>query len=199
MPIPITPSRSKFSMGWHSFISVLSKKLPLLCHPLPECSRNLKFLKGLKNVRQLRRRLRIGMYKPIYWLVQTRTWVSCSHMCILTSNRSHTCPKPNLNTFRLLNLTEWNYIITKREALAMVYALHKFKHSLLGNWFVFYVDHMVLVYLVNKPQVFSKIVRWLFLFLEYDFKIVYKHGRSHLMENALSRLPNQVELVGVHD
>jgi hypothetical protein len=35
------------------------------------------------------------------------------------------------------------------------------------------------------------------IFLDYDFKIVYKPGRSHLMANALSRLPNQVKLVGV--
>jgi len=81
----------------------------------------------------------------------------------------------------------------------MVYALYKFKHSLLGNRIVFYVDHMALVYLVNKPQVFGTIVRWLFLFLEYDFKIVYKLNRSHLMANALNRLPNKAELFGVHD
>jgi hypothetical protein len=58
---------------------------------------------------------------------------------------------------------------------------------------------MALVYLINKPQVFGKIVRWLLLLLEYDFKIVYKPGRFHLMANALSRLPNQAELVGVPD
>ncbi len=60
---------------------------------------------------------------------------------------------------KLLNSVEKNYIITKREALTMVYALHKFRHYLLGNWFVFYVDHMGLVYLVNKPQVFNIITR----------------------------------------
>jgi hypothetical protein len=48
---------------------------------------------------------------------------------------------------------------------------------------------MVLVYLVNKTQVSSKRTKWLLLFLEYDFKIVYKLGRSHLMAYALSRLP----------
>ncbi len=48
-------------------------------------------------------------------------------------------------TSRLLHLDEWNYNITQREALAMVYALEKFKHSLLGNPFLFYVDHMALV------------------------------------------------------
>jgi hypothetical protein len=55
--------------------------------------------------------------------------------------------------FILLNLVERNYTTIEREALAMVYALHKFKHYLLGNWFVFYVDNMALVYLVNKPQI----------------------------------------------
>jgi hypothetical protein len=33
---------------------------------------------------------------------------------------------------------------------------------------------MALVYLINKPQISSRIDRWLFIFLEYDFKIVYK-------------------------
>jgi hypothetical protein len=78
----------------------------------------------------------------------------------------------------------------------MVYALLKFKHYLLGNRFVFYVDHMVFMYLVNKPQVFCRIVRWLLLFLNYDFKIVYKPNSSHLIAYALNKLPNQVELVG---
>ncbi len=33
--------------------------------------------------------------------------------------------------------------------------------------------------------------------LEYDLKIVYKLSKSHLMANALNRLPNQTKLVGV--
>ncbi len=36
-----------------------------------------------------------------------------------------------------------------------------------------------------------------FIISEYDFKIVYKLGRSHLMVDAFSRLPNQTKLVGV--
>jgi hypothetical protein len=72
----------------------------------------------------------------------------------------------------------------------MVYALHKFRHYLLSNRFTFYVDHMTLVYIVNKPRVYGKLIRWLLLFMENDFKIVHKHGRSHLMVDALSMLPN---------
>jgi hypothetical protein len=51
---------------------------------------------------------------------------------------------------RLLNSTSSNYTNSKKEALVVVYALHKFIHYLLDNWFVFYVDHMALMYLVNK-------------------------------------------------
>jgi hypothetical protein len=47
---------------------------------------------------------------------------------------------------------------------------------------------MALVYLINKPQVSSKITR--LLFLEYDLKIIYKLGRSHLMVGAICYLTN---------
>jgi hypothetical protein len=51
----------------------------------------------------------------------------------------------------LFNFDERNYTTIERKFLAMVYALHKFRHYLLGNMFTFFVDHMALVYLVNKP------------------------------------------------
>jgi hypothetical protein len=79
----------------------------------------------------------------------------------------------------------------------MIFVLHKFRHYLLGDKFVFHVDHMALVYLVNKPQVSRRIARWLLLFLEYDFIVVYKPGRIHVVTNALSRLPNIMKPVGV--
>jgi hypothetical protein len=62
---------------------------------------------------------------------------------------------------RLLNYVERNYSTTHRKALTMVYALHKFRHYLLSNRFTFFEDHMALVYLVNKPQISSKLTKWL--------------------------------------
>ncbi len=43
------------------------------------------------------------------------------------------------------------------------------------------------------------LVRWLLLFLEYDFKIVYKPNKSHLMVDALNRLPHQTKHITVLD
>jgi hypothetical protein len=93
-------------------------------------------------------------------------------------------------SLRIFNSTERNYTTTDREASTVVYALYKFKHYMLGNRFTFYVDHMALVHLINKPQVFGKLVKWFSLFLDYDFKSVYKPSKSHIMAVALSRLPN---------
>ena len=87
---------------------------------------------------------------------------------------------------RLLSKAEKNYTTTEKEALAMVYAVNKFCHYLLGNRFIFYVDHLALQYLVNKPQVSGRLVRWLLLFLEFDFKVIYKPGKTHGVVDALS-------------
>jgi hypothetical protein len=78
----------------------------------------------------------------------------------------------------------------------MVYALHKFKHFLLGNKFVFYLNHLALVYLVNKPQVFGRIAKWL-LFLEYEFTIVYKPSITHVVIDVLFRLRDSFKPLGV--
>jgi hypothetical protein len=44
---------------------------------------------------------------------------------------------------------------------------------------------MVLVYLVNKPWVSRRITRWLLLFLEYDFIVVYKPNKTHVVAYVL--------------
>jgi hypothetical protein len=67
----------------------------------------------------------------------------------------------------------------------------------MGNRFVFYVDQMAFMYIIDKPQVSSRIATWLLLFLDYDFKIVYKLGKSHFMADALSRPPNQEKPISV--
>jgi hypothetical protein len=70
---------------------------------------------------------------------------------------------------RFLNNAQKNYTTTKRKAFTMVNVFHKFKYYLLGNKFVFCIDHMALIYLVKKPQLLGQIARWLLLFQEYDF------------------------------
>ena len=60
---------------------------------------------------------------------------------------------------RNLLSTERNYSNTKHEGLAMVYALQKYQHSLLGGHFKMFTDHSDLKYLVNKPVLGGNICR----------------------------------------
>lgn len=87
---------------------------------------------------------------------------------------------------RLLNVHEQNYTTTEREALAMIFAVKKFRPYQLGNRFVFYVDHTALVNLVNKPQLSGQIAWWILLLAEFDYSVVYKLGRTHVVPDMLS-------------
>ena len=87
-----------------------------------------------------------------------------------------------------LNKEEHNYSTTNREALGMVFALQKYRHYLLANPFIFYTDHQVLKYLVNKPLHHRRICRWLLLFQEFEFEVVVGPRQLNVKEE-----PTRVE------
>jgi hypothetical protein len=102
------------------------------------------------------------------WQVEfhVHTYASLLAMgAMLSMNVAGKSDQPIMYVFRLLNIKKKNYSTINKKALPIVFALHKFRHYFLGNKFIFYLNHMALVYLVNKPQVLGKIIRWLSLFL----------------------------------
>jgi hypothetical protein len=48
---------------------------------------------------------------------------------------------------------EKNYSTMKKEAFTLIYTIKKFQIYLLGNNFMLFVDHQILVYLINKPTI----------------------------------------------
>ena len=93
---------------------------------------------------------------------------------ILAQPRDGGIDHPIAFASRKLSSAERNYTTIEREGLAMVYALQKFRHYLLGSHFKMFIDHSTLKYLVSKPMLVGKICRWLLLFQEYDFEIIVK-------------------------
>ena len=100
---------------------------------------------------------------------------------------------------RKLSPADRNYTTTKREGLAMVYALQKFRHYLLGAHFKMFIEHSTLKYLVNKPVLVGKTCRWLLLFQEYDFEIIVKPRRLNAGPDHLSRLEPGEEPTSLED
>ncbi len=70
----------------------------------------------------------------------------------------------------------------------MIHVVERFLHYLLGNSFIFYVDHQTLLYLVKKLVVTSRNDCQLLLLQEFDFKVIYKPRRAHFLPNHLSKV-----------
>ena len=100
---------------------------------------------------------------------------------------------------RKLSSAERNYATTEREGLAMVYALQKFRHYLLGSHFKMFTDHLALKYLVNKPVLGGKIYRCLLLFQEYDSEVIVKPGKLNAGPDHLSRLESGEEPINLEE
>jgi hypothetical protein len=56
---------------------------------------------------------------------------------MLPLNPTRKCDQPIVCTSQLLNNAKKNYTTPKREALAMVYVLHKYHHYLFNNKFFY--------------------------------------------------------------
>jgi hypothetical protein len=81
----------------------------------------------------------------------------------------------------------------------MVYALHKYRHYLLGKHFKMFIDHSALKYLVNKPVLGGRICRCLLLFQEFDFEVIVKPGKLNSRPDQLSRVTNGEEPMILED
>ena len=88
---------------------------------------------------------------------------------------------------RTLNDAEKNYSAYEREALGIIFALKKFRHYLLCQKFTLYTDHQALKYVINMRDPHGRIARWMSLFSEFDFEIVYRSGEKNSNADFLSR------------
>ncbi|GJZ27291.1 reverse transcriptase domain-containing protein [Tanacetum coccineum] len=85
---------------------------------------------------------------------------------------------------------ESNYTTTEKEMLTVVYAFKKFRSYLIMNKSIMYTDHFALKYLFAKKDAKARLLRWVLLLQEFDFKVVDTKGAENLAADHLSRLEN---------
>ena len=95
--------------------------------------------------------------------------------------------RPICYASQLYNRHEKNYNVTRKELLAVVTFVKKFRQYLLGRPFTIRTDHAALRWLKNTPEPIGQQARWLEIMEEYDYSIIHRPGRLHNNADALSR------------
>ena len=89
---------------------------------------------------------------------------------------------------RVLRGPELAYAAVHQEALAIVWAVHKFRHFVAGRHFILRTDNSALTYILSNTKPSPKLQRWAAALLEYNFTIQHHPGKRNPAD-ALSRLP----------
>nr|GEX97197.1 reverse transcriptase domain-containing protein [Tanacetum cinerariifolium] len=90
---------------------------------------------------------------------------------------------------------ESNYTTMEKEMLVVVYAFKKFRSYLIMNKSIVYMDHFALNYLFAKKYAKARLLRWILLLQEFDFKVIDTKGAENYAADHLSRLENPYENV----
>nr|GEW75287.1 reverse transcriptase domain-containing protein [Tanacetum cinerariifolium] len=94
---------------------------------------------------------------------------------------------------KTMTQAESNYTTTEKEMLAVVYAFEKFRSYLIMNKSIVYTDHLALKYLFAKKDAKARLLRWILLLHEFDFKVIDTKGAENYAADHLSRLENPYE------
>jgi len=89
--------------------------------------------------------------------------------------------------------------MNEKEFLAVIHAVNKFRHYIIGFHVLLYIDHSTIKYLANKPVTNGIVIRWLILLQEFDITIKDRPGKENLVADFLSRMPKPVDTVVVED
>ena len=84
--------------------------------------------------------------------------------------------------------------VYEKELMAIVMAIQKCRHYLLGQHFIVKTYQKALRFLLEQRLVAIEYQHWLTKLMGFDFEIQYRPGLENKAEDALSRIPGKAEL-----
>lgn len=86
-----------------------------------------------------------------------------------------------------LSRTERNCSTTERECLAVIYSIEKLRPYLEGVRFTVITDNFSLLWLDRLKQPNGRLARWAVRLQAFDYEIVHRKGKDHIVPDMLSR------------
>jgi hypothetical protein len=84
------------------------------------------------------------------------------------------------------------------ELAAIVHALKKWRHYLMGNKFDLSTNHNGMKYLFDQPTLNSRQSRWLGFLCEYDFDIKHIKGKENKVVDALTKRVHELHATTIN-
>ncbi|KAL0551677.1 hypothetical protein IC582_010766 [Cucumis melo] len=84
--------------------------------------------------------------------------------------------------------------VYERELTAIVLAMEKWRHYLLGHRFVVYTDQNALRHILEQREIIPGVQKWLMKLVGFDFEIRYQARPENKAADVLSRIPIEAEL-----
>lgn len=89
------------------------------------------------------------------------------------------------------------YTVTEQECLAVLTAIYKFRPYIEGVHFTIITDHASLLWLQNLKDPAGRLARWALRLQQFDYTMVHRKGKYHIVPDALSRAIESLELGNV--
>jgi len=96
-----------------------------------------------------------------------------------------------------LNPIGRNKSMYKRELMAIVFTVKKWRHYLLGRKFIIRTDQRTFKFFIEQRLVSLECHKWVVKLMEYDFEIQYSLGLENRATDALSRLHSPITLMAL--
>lgn len=101
--------------------------------------------------------------------------------------------RPLAHLSKAFNSKNLGFSVYEKELLALVLAVTKWKHYLVGNHFIIKTDHQSLKYLLEQQLYTSLQYKWMSRLLGLDYEIQYKKGAENIVADDLSRREENIE------
>nr|GFA11032.1 reverse transcriptase domain-containing protein [Tanacetum cinerariifolium] len=82
---------------------------------------------------------------------------------------------------------EKKFTTIEKEMLAVVYAFEKFRSYLIMNKTIVYTDHSALKYIFSKKDAKARLLRWILLLQEFNFKVIDTKGAKNYAASSRIR------------